>query len=184
MSILSVATSGRSLSRTEVSLGLALAMASSRSRAATNSSRLMPLRFCNCIVKPELSPSPRTAPGTSAKTCASRRPAQRLAGALGDGVGGVFLAFAIVPMRQVDEALAGILPDRAAAAAAGDDEQRLDIRLFLRQQIFLDRVAHFERPRLRGARGQAELDLDTPLILAGQEAAGQAQEQDGQHGQG
>ncbi len=60
------------------------------------------------------------------------------------------------------------------------EEQRLRIGLFLRQEIFLDRVAHFERSRLRRAGRQAELHLHAPLILAGQEAAGQPQEQHGE----
>src|SRR3546814_16454045 len=51
-------------------------------------------------------------------------------------------------------ALAGILPRRAAPPAAGDEEQRPVIRLFLGQQIFFDHVAHFERARLRRACGQ------------------------------
>src|SRR3546814_14335941 len=75
----------------------------------------------------------------------------------------------LVPMDEVDVALAGILPRRAAPPAAGDEEQRPDIRLFLGQQIFFDHVAHFERARLRRACGQAELDRDASLILVGEE---------------
>src|SRR3546814_1483523 len=81
-------------------------------------------------------------------------------------------------MDEVDVALAGILPRRAAPPAAGDEEQRPDIRLFLGQQIFFDHVAHFERARLRRACGQAELDRDASLILVGEEAAGQAEEEE------
>src|SRR3546814_10323501 len=83
-------------------------------------------------------------------------------------------------MDEVDVALAGILPRRAAPPAAGDEEQRPDIRLFLGQQIFFDHVAHFERARLRRACGQAELDRDASLILVGEEAAGQAEEEEGE----
>src|SRR3546814_12204550 len=71
----------------------------------------------------------------------------------------------LVPMDEVDVALAGILPRRAAPPAAGDEEQRPDIRLFLGQQIFFDHVAHFERARLRRACGQAELDRDASLQI-------------------
>src|SRR3546814_14071837 len=57
---------------------------------------------------------------------------------------------------------------------------RPDVRLFLGQQIFFDHVAHFERARLRRACGQAELDRDASLILVGEEAAGQAEEEEGE----
>src|SRR3546814_2173750 len=83
-------------------------------------------------------------------------------------------------MDEVDVALAGILPRRAAPPAAGDEEQRPDIRLFLGQQIFFDHVAHFERARLRRACGQAELDRDASLILVGEEAAGQEEAEEGE----
>src|SRR3546814_1865001 len=43
-----------------------------------------------------------------------------------------------------------------------------------------DLVAHFERARLRRACGQAELDRDASLILVGEEAAGQAEEEEGE----
>src|SRR3546814_4240883 len=80
-------------------------------------------------------------------------------------------------MDQVDIALPRILPRRAAPAAAGDQEQRLDIVLLGGQQIMFDRVAHFERAFLRRARGQAELDRDPSLVLVGQKAARQAIEE-------
>ena len=87
-------------------------------------------------------------------------------------------------MDEVHKALAGVLANRAAtAAAAGDEEQRPDIRLFLGQQIFFDRVAHFERARLRRARGQAELDRNAALILIGQKSAWQAKEEEGEGGE-
>ncbi len=109
--------------------------------------------------------------------------AQRLARAIDNRIGGIFLARPVVPMSEVDIALAGVLARRRAAAAARDQEQRLGVRLLLRQQIFFDFVAHFERACLRGAGGQTELDRNASLILVGQEAAGQTQEEENERGE-
>ena len=128
---LEVATSGRSLMRTEVSFGSALACSSSRSRAARNCSRLIPLLFWSCMVKPLDWPSPRIAPGTSANTCASRKP-RNAPEARSTIASAVFsLPGRSSQSAEVDEALPGVLADRAAAAAAaGDGEQRLDVLRF------------------------------------------------------
>ena len=54
--------------------------------------------------------------------------AERPRRALDDGVCGVFLALALAPVDKVEEALAGVLSARpAAASAAGDGEQGFDI---------------------------------------------------------
>ena len=47
----------------------------------------------------------------------------------------------------------------------------------VRQQVLFDLVAHFERAGLGRAGGQTPLHGDAALVLARQEAAGQAQEQ-------
>ena len=101
---------------------------------------------------------------------------QRLARPVGDRVGSVFLAGTVVPVDEVQKALAGILAGRTAPAAARDEEERADIGLFLAQQIFFDAVAHGERAFLRRARGQAELHRNAALILIGQKAGRQAHE--------
>ena len=177
MSTLSVGASGRSPRRTCASSGSALAIASSRSRAATNSSRLIPLVFCNCMLKPGGVAEPAHGAGHEGEHLRVAQAAERRGRALGDRVGGVLLARALVPRLQVDEALAGVLPGQPAAApppATRNNVRRSSSRMC---QVLLDHVAHLDRASLRRAGGQAPLHRDPALVLARKEAAGQAQEQ-------
>ena len=125
MLTLRLATSGQlaEADRRELGIG-ATPAASSRSRASANCSRLRPPVFCSSMVKPVDWPRPRIAPGTSAKTCASRRPRNAPRGALDDRLGAVLRALALVVIGEVEEGLAGILAGRALAAA-GDGEEGL-----------------------------------------------------------
>ncbi len=100
----------------------------------------MPLRFCSSIVKPFAWPRPRIAAGTVAKTCASRKFLNAAVARATIASAPFALALAVAPVGEVDEALAGVLPARpAAATAAGDGEHRADVLRFLRLEIFLDR---------------------------------------------
>src|SRR5690606_2033770 len=103
--------------------------------------------------------------------------AERRGGALGDRVGGVLLAPALVPVLEIDETLSGVLSRGAAASAARDEKIESDVGLLISIEIFLDLVAHLDRARLRRARGQAPLYLHPALILARNEPAGQTPEQ-------
>ena len=178
----SVATSGRSLKRTAVSFGSALARSSSWSRAAMNCSRLMPLRFCSSMVKPFDWPRPRIAPGTSANTCASRRP-RNAPDARWTMASAVFsLPGRLLPVDEIDEALAGVLAAGAAAAAAAGDREQASRRSWLRARRNIFRSAAWTSMRavLGRARRQAELDLRRALVLGRQEARRQPQEHDDQ----
>ena len=123
--------------------------------------------FCSSIVKPADWPRPRIAPGTSANTCASRRPRNARRGALDDRFGAVLAALALVERREVQIGLARVLAGRSAAAAAGDREEGVDVLLLRPVQEIMLRPARSDI--LRAARGRAggkaELDHRIALVL-------------------
>ncbi len=103
------------------------------------------------------------APGTRAKTCASRKCGSALDRTLDDRVGGVLLAGPVVPRNEVEEAVAGVLADGAAAAAAADDgEEGLDVLSFILGEILLDLSLDFERSALRRTGGRRTCMLAAP----------------------
>ena len=89
----------------------------------------------------------------------------------------ILLARPLVPRREVDEALAGVL---AAAPPPPPPPATVNsVWMFFALvlgEILLDCVWHFERAGLRGARRKAELDARRALVLGRQEAGRKAQE--------
>ncbi len=61
-------------------------------------------------------------------------------------------------------------------------EHRVDVVFLGLEEMFLDRLGHFERAAHRGAGRQRELHHDLALILGGQEAGRQSQQQQRHHG--
>src|SRR3546814_8507815 len=119
----------------------------------------------------------------SSDVCASDLAGQRRLHPPGDRIGAVFLAGALIPALERDEAEPRILAARRAAAPDprnGEDVRR--VRGFVLQQIFFDRLLHLQAARLGGARGQAELHDRAALVLGRQEAGRQAEEHQREQG--
>ncbi len=101
---------------------------------------------------------------------------QRPGRPLGDRRCTVLSPWSVLPVGEVDERLAEVLPV-AAEVEAGDGEQGLDVPLLVAQQVVLDLLADGDGPRLGGA-GRQRVEADhRALVLDGQEGAGQAHEQ-------
>ena len=134
--------------------------------------------FSSSMVKPLDWPRPRIAPGTSANTCASRRPRNAPDARCDDRVGAVLLALALVQSARLMKPWPVFWPRRAAAAAAGDGEIGLDVLLFGPvQEIILDCLLHLPAcGSCVAPGGKPELDLRGALVLGRQEAGRQPQE--------
>ena len=96
--------------------------------------------------------------------------------AVGDGLGRILLAVALVPRLQVDEGDAGILP-LAGEGEAADGEHAVDVRAFGLHEIIagvIERLVGARKRRARRLGDQCEHRAD---VLVGHEAGRQAPEQ-------
>ena len=97
--------------------------------------------------------------------------------ALGDGLCGVLLALALVPVFQPGKGKARILA-RAGEAEAGDDEREVHIVLLVFEIEFRHFLGHGHGAFLHRAGGQGDQGDDKALVFVRQKPGGQAHKQE------